>query len=239
MGGRAVTYLDDLRRSTQSINPLGFSGFNVYNDAGQLVRAIAPEGDAVEYLYDARGNKTRECRIAKGRVTWSSLPDPKVAQCNATLGDLVSSVTYVEGPTLRMEQCVNLKTCNKPASIVDPNGHRTDYSWSGTHGGLLTEAQGLNPAGACAVAGGCPLITYGYAAFTGTDGAVFYRVTSKTEKIDAATSTVTTYAYDPANKFQLISRTIDSGGLNLRTCGRYDGVGNLVSMSDPRQGTCP
>jgi hypothetical protein len=239
IGAVAASYFDDLKRPTRSIDPLGATRLNVYDDSGELMRSVSPEGDAVEYLYDVRRNKIRDCVIAKGRVAWATLANPKTPQCNTALGDLVTTFSYVEGPTVRMEQCANLKVCNKPVSVIDPKGNRTDYTWNSVHGGMLTQTGGLNAAGACAVPGGCPLTTYAYTSFTGSDGAVFYRLASKTVKIDAATSTTTTFAYDPANKFQLVSHTVASGVLNLRTCGRYDTLGNLVSISDPRQVTCP
>jgi len=240
LGGSTVIYVDQLRRPTRSIDQLGRETTTTYNDAGQVMRTVAPEGNAIEYLYDPRGNKTQECRIAKGRVVWSSLADPKVTQCNSALGDLVTTVAYVGGPTLRMDQCVNLKTCNKPLYTIDPKGNRTNFAWDGTTGLLLSQTRGLDQLGNCAVAGGtCPMTTNAYTAFTGTDGATFYLLTSKTEKIDATSTTTTAYSYDTANKFALKTMTVDSGGLNLRTCGKFDAVGNLISMSDPRQGACP
>lgn len=33
----------------------------------------------------------------------------------------------------------NQKYCNKPRTITDPNGNTTRYTYSATHGGMLTE----------------------------------------------------------------------------------------------------
>jgi YD repeat-containing protein len=240
LGDRTATYVDQLRRTIRSVDELGNTSITTYNDAGQAMRTVAPEGNATEYLYDLRGNRTNECLIAKGRVVWASLSDLKVAQCNTALGDRATTTSYVEGPTLRMDQCVNLKTCNKPLYDIDAMGYRTDYSWDSVKGVLLSETHGLNQAGTCLVSGGtCPMTTYAYTGYSGTDGATVYLLTSKTEKISATSTTATTYTYDTANKFAPKTIVVDSGGLNLRTCGKFDAVGNLLSVSDPRQGVCP
>jgi hypothetical protein len=135
-----------------------------------------------------------------------------------------------------------MKTCNKPSYVVDPKGNRTNYTWDATHGGLLTETSGLNSAGGCALAGGvCPVTTYGYTAFAGTDGASFYLLTSKQELISSGVTTTTTYEYDASNHWALKSSVADSGGLSVRSCYKFDATGNLISITTPRAGltSCP
>lgn len=239
VGSRVVAYLDDHFRPSRSINPLGSTTRTEYDDAGLVLRTIAPEGNAVEYLYDVRGNRVRECSVAKGRVDWANLANPKAPQCNSNLGDSITTYGFSEGPTLRMDQCANLKTCNKPLYQIDPKGFRSNFSWDPSTGNLLSEQHGLDAAGNCTMPGGCPQTDYTYSGFVGTDGATFYLLTSKTEKIGGATNTTTTYSYDSANKFTLKQVVVDAGGLSLRTCAKYDNIGNLISVSDPRQGTCP
>jgi YD repeat-containing protein len=194
-----------------------------YDDVGRLIRLEMPEGDAVEYQYDVRGNKTRECRISKTRA---GLP------CNVTT-DIVTSAAYVEGAGVYT--CINLKTCNKPLYEIDARGNRTDYTWNATHGLIETIT------GPADSAGGRPLTNYVYSSFTGTDGAIFYLLTSKVEKINATQSTTTIYEYDATNKFVLKSSVVDSNGLNLRTCYRHDAAGNAVSKTEPKAGlgVCP
>jgi len=47
------------------------------------------------------------------------------------------------------------------------------------------------------------------------------------------------FDYDTTNHLALKTTTTDPGGLSLRTCFKFDSIGNLVSTSDPRAATCP
>jgi len=215
---------------------------NVYNDAGLLLREIAPEGNASEYSYDVRGNRLTSCVIAKGRVDWDALVDEEAPQCDAGVGDLLTQTFYVGGPTLQYYQCASLKTCNKVSHVIDPKGNRSNMTWSSVHGGVLTEKSGLTPAGACSIAGGlCPEKTYGYGSYTGTDGSTFYLVTSVTEKVDASRTITTRYEYNTANKFVLKSRIVEGDGAPRRTCYSFDAIGNLLSTTEPKGtgASCP
>ena len=240
----STNWFDKNNQPIKAANPLGMVRSSVYDAAGRVLRSVQPEGNAVEYSYDLRGNELTECQIAKGRVTWSALTalTEKTPQCSTAAGDLVATTAYTEGPTIRADQCVNMKTCNKPSYVVDAKGNRTNYAWDATHGGLLTETSGLNSAGVCALAGGvCPVTTYGYTAFTGTDGASFYLLTSKQELIASGVTTTTSYEYDASNHWALKSSVVDNGGLSLRSCYKFDAIGNLISITTPRAGltSCP
>lgn len=243
LGNVSINYSGGGGKDRAVTDPLGRTSKKIYDAAGRVIREINPEGDAVEYQYDVRSNRTRECRIAKGRVDWTTLNivTEQAAQCNTALGDLVQTTVYVEGPAVWA--CANAKICNRPAYVIDANGNRTDYSWSATHGQLLTETTGLNSSDVCALSGGvCPTTTYGYTAFTGTDGAIFYLLTSKQEKIDATATRTTTWGYNgAAAKFTLKEQVVDSGGLSLRTCFKFDATGNLISKTEPRANlaSCP
>jgi YD repeat-containing protein len=247
LGNVSVATFDASNKPVSSIDPLGRKMSNTHDDAGRLLRTIYHEGNAVEYQYDLRGNKTRECAIPKGAVTWASLTAliEKAPQCNIArtpVADLATTTTYVEAANLWAYQCVNMKTCNKPSYVIDAKGNRTNYTWSATHGQLLTETGGFNAAGSCALAGGvCPVTTYTYTAFTGVDGATFYLLASKQETISSGVTTTTTYEYDTANKFVLKSQVVDTGGLALRTCFTFDATGNLISKTEPKAGlaSCP
>lgn len=153
----------------------------------------------------------------------------------------MTTTAYVEASNVWT--CVNDKVCNKPSYVIDPRGYRTSYTWSTTHGELLSEVKGLDASGSCSMSSGvCPTSTYGYTAVTGVDGATFYLLTSRQDKIDAATTTTTTWAYNnSAGKFTLKEQVVDSGALALRTCFKFDSTGNLVSKTEPRAGlaTCP
>jgi YD repeat-containing protein len=248
-GNVSVTNFDDSNRVVSATDPLGRTTRNHYDDVGRLLRTVYPEGNAVEYTYDLRGNKLRECGIPKGAVNWSTLTalTEQVPQCNTArvpVADLATTTTYMEAANLRADQCVNSKTCNKPSHTIDPKGNRTTYTWDVTHGQLKSETSGLNAVGSCAVVGGvCPVTTYGYTGFAGVSGVggTFYLLTSKVETISSGVTTTTSYEYDTANKFVLKSSVVDTGGLILRTCYKFDPAGNLISKTDPKAAlaSCP
>lgn len=234
--GNVTTNVFDDRNSLISVtNPLGATATRHFDPVGRLIREIQPEGNAVEYTYDRRGNVLSECQIAKGRVVWSSLNEIQKlgAHCNSSLGDLVKTTAYIGGPTARAKDCANMKTCNKPTHVIDPRGYRTNYTWSTAHGQLLSESSGLDSAGlSCAIGSVCPQTTYGYTAFT-ANGATFYLLTSKVEKLDASAVRTTNYSYDAANRYVLKSMSIVADGQTQTTCYGYDAIGNLISSTEP------
>lgn len=237
LGAETVSRFNDSGALLQATDPLGRTSAKVYDKANRLIREIMPEGNAVEYSYDVRGNRLTECTIAKGRVNWAGLTplNERQPQCSAGAGDLVTATVYMEGPTVRPDQCSNAKTCNKPSYVVDARGNRTDYTWSATHGQLLTETMPADTNGIR------PVTTYGYTAYNGSDGAVFYLLTSRQAKMDASNTSTTTYSYDASNHWVLKSMVQAGGGTALTTCFKFDGVGNLISKTEPKAGigTCP
>jgi YD repeat-containing protein len=240
LGAITSTIFDENASALRVADPNGRVTSNVYDSARRLIRTVMPEGNAVEYAYDIRGNKTRECMIPKGVVNWSSLTalNERNPQCNVArtpVADLATTTFYMEAASLRADQCVNMKTCNKPSYVVDTKGARTDYEWSGVHGQLTKET------GPADINGVRPVTGYGYSAYTGVDSAVFYLLTSKVETISSGMTTTTAYEYDTANKFVLKSAVVDSGGLSLRTCYKFDPAGNLISKIEPKAGlaVCP
>lgn len=226
-GAVTSTEFNRYGRPTRVTDARNYATSHRYDNAGQLVRTLYPEGNAIERQYDARGNETRVCTIPKTRAG---------ASCDAAAGDLVVSTTYMEGPTLLATQCVNRKTCNRPAYIDDARNHRTDFGWHGASGGLESVTRPADDLGVR------PQETYSYTSLLGTDGAGFAVVSSKTERIDAATSVVTSFGYEgAANRFALRESVVDNGGLTLRTCYKFDATGNLISQTKPKAllGACP
>jgi YD repeat-containing protein len=229
-GALTSTEFDQYGRVLKITDPLGRVTTNRYDDAGFLVRTVNPENDAVEYQYDARGNQTRRCVIPKHRAN---------QPCNTGSGDLAETATYVGAATQLATQCANRKTCNRPSFTFDARGNQTDYVWNSSHGDLDSVT---GPADELGVR---PQTSYTYETVTSTStgtSTTFHRVSSMTEKIDAATSIVTSYGYEPVgNRFALKQSLVDSGGLNLRTCYKFDSTGNLISQTQPKAllGSCP
>ncbi|OJW61546.1 MAG: hypothetical protein BGO57_12645 [Sphingomonadales bacterium 63-6] len=237
LGNVSSTEFDQKGSAIKETDPLGRATNYVYDSAGRLIRTVLPEGNAIEYTYDVRGNPLTECQIAKGRVAWVGLStlQEQVTQCNTGQGDLLTTTTYIGGPALSAPDCANARTCNLIDHVIDARGFRTNYTWSTVHGGMLSQVSGLNSAGSCAIGSTCPQTDYGYTAFTGSDGATFYLLTSKVEKIDASRSRTTTYAYDAANHYALASATVTATGEAdaLKTSFQFDEIGNLVSATEP------
>lgn len=73
------------------------------SSAGLLLSQTQPEGDIVDFAYDARGNRTTTTLRAKS---------------GSGLANIVSSASYPS-------TCSNVKTCNKPLTITDAKGQVT------------------------------------------------------------------------------------------------------------------
>jgi len=217
-----VTKYDRYGQAVASIDALGRQTTTVYDALGRVIQKIRPAGDSEVTTYDARGN------------TLSSSKRP-VGGNGST--DLTSTYNYVVGPTV-VTCTMPEATCNKLLTETPPrglgiSGFTTDYAWN-SDGTLLNVTKPADPAG------NRPMTTLSYSTgLNGTDGTPLKLLIGKTERISSALSTTTTYTRDAANKFTVSAATVDQGGLNLRTCVKFDGAGNLISISDPRQVTCP
>lgn len=96
-------------------DPLNRTEAFTYTESKLVRREIRPEGNYVEYTYDARENRTTAQRVGKSGSTYPT-------------------VQWVYPTT-----CTNRVTCNKPSAMIDARGSQTDYTYDPVHGGLLTE----------------------------------------------------------------------------------------------------
>lgn len=95
-------------------DPLNRTTAYTYDASRRPTKITYPEGNAVNYAYDARGN-----------VTTTTVEAPPAS----TETDIVSSATYAA-------TCTNRVTCNQPATTTDPRGAVTNYEYDATHGGV-------------------------------------------------------------------------------------------------------
>lgn len=213
----SVSQYDRYGQDVAEVDALGRSTSIIYDDLGRAVQKTRPAGDSVLTTYDARGNVLTSRRRPIGGTGTT---------------DLTTTYTYVEGPSV--VTCATPAICNKPQTEQDPLLFTTTYAWN-PNGTLQSVTK---PADASGVQ---PQTTLNYSTFTGTDSAALSLLTGKTEKISSTASTTTTYTRDAANKFNVSAATVDSatGGLKLRSCIKFDSAGNLISVSDPRELTCP
>jgi YD repeat-containing protein len=211
----SITYYDRYGQPVRQIDPLGRIGLTAYDELGRVSQRTNPEGDGETSHYDARGNVVKVDR------------NPKTG---TGLAPLSRTFTYSE-PTATV--CAAPVTCNKPLTETDARNNTTNYAWDSF--GNLTSV--TRPADA---AGNRPVTSFGYSTnLAGNDGAILRLPISETQLISPGVSTTTTYARDAANRYAISAATVDPTGLNLRTCIKFDPAGNLVSLSDPRQATCP
>jgi len=191
-----------------------------YDTAGRLTKSTNPEGDYAQFTYDARGNVTQVRRVAKA---------------GSGLADVITSAVYPAS-------CSNVVTCNQPTSTTDALGKVTNYTYDGTHGGVLTVTL---PAGAD---GARPQTRYAYAQQRTWVGAVpVYKLVSTASCISGSTCTSAnevkqTIAYgDPNVANNLLPSAVGSGSgdgaLWASSSMTYDDFGNLLTVDGPLAGS--
>ena len=224
-----------LGKPTSIDKPLSRTLIYTYNN-GRLSSSTDAEGIRVSYTLDDRGNIT------------TTTTTPKTG---STLGALVESASF---PTCNTS---NFRICNKPSYTIDARGARTDYQYNTTHGQATVV---LLPANANNVRA---VIRNTYSTFhpgpgvmapSGTTLASSYLLTRVDECL---TSTVTgttvdfTYTCSSGSRKRTnflytastsSSRTNhelegildDADGAAVRSCYRYDKVGNKIAEIKPR-----
>lgn len=217
----------------------GWSSIHYYSVFPQ--RITYPEGNSAYFTRDWADNVTGRADTPKGG---SGLTN------NTTTWTYPTSYQWAT-PTICAAANV---LCDKPTKVTDPRGNATDYTYHATHGGMLTKTEP-------AVNGIRPQTRYTYTARYGRDlnGTAMqppiYVLTSeeycKTTAASgascvggAADEVVTTYDYGPTsgpNNLLLRGTVADSGGLNLRTCYKYDQYGRKIAETQPlgTGSTCP
>lgn len=240
--GQIKSYIDELGRNTV----WGYLGFNsdgsgsglggVY-PSGFLSSKTSPEGDAIKYAYDVRGNVLEKRAVAK---------------VGSTLADIVETWNF-------SSECLNPRICNKPNFHVDASGNTTSYTYDATHGGVLTETDPavlVNGTGSVIA----PVKRYAYVqryAWISDGGGGYVQAASPVWLLDtmrtcrttvtvsgacaggAADEVVTSYDYGPnsgPNNLLLRGLVVTADGKSLRTCYGYDMQGNKISETTPRAG---
>lgn len=215
--------------------------WGAHSYGSMLVEATYPEGD--KYLAEYNGpfkSITKETHVAKPA---SGLPD------------LVKTYTY--GPCTSPG---SYKTCGKPASITDPGGNTTNWTYAAAHGGVLSEMKPAPTSGAAR-----PLTVYTYVqkyayiknsggSLVAASSPVWLPATMTECQAAAGSSTpvcdsgapqrLTTYQYGAngtANNLLVHGIAVSADGVTLRTCYGYDALGRRISETKPNANlsTCP
>jgi len=209
------------------------------SDSGGRIRNVTkPEGNQVNYTWDARGNLTQVVMIPK-----SGSPLPQVA----------SSADYSTSCT------TSPVTCNKPNWTRDGLNNQIDYRYDTVHGGMLTktlpaDVNGIRPQtrytyiqrsawvknSSGTYVQSAPIWVLATESFCRTSGVG----ASGTGCTKAGDEVVKTYDYGPdsgPNNLFVRGIAITADGATLRTCYGYDPYGHKISETQPRAGlaSCP
>ncbi|HLL32182.1 MAG TPA: hypothetical protein VK403_14425 [Allosphingosinicella sp.] len=218
-------------------DPIGNTTGYDYDALIRPIRVTSPEGDKVEFGYDARGNIRTRTAIPKTGFQFAPLAE----------------TAYFP------DTCGNPKTCNKPDYVLDARQARTDFAYAPEHGGLSvrtgpTDSNGVQQqtrygyeqrTGLVKTAGGGHAATEPVWLLTRR---AYCRSSQATGNPTAPCATpgdevVTTYDYGTtgqATNLLLRGIVVSADGLSLRTCYGYDALGNRISDTSPRAGrsTC-
>lgn len=216
---RISSYRDELNRTTSYL----------YDSTGRITEITYPEGNKVQFTYDARGNVTETRAISK---------------TPGTPPDIVTTAGFDAS-------CSNINTCNKPSWTKDAKGNQTDYTYDPTHGGVLTVTEPAAPGGVR------PQTRYTYTQVSATywqpawptdpsfiAGPAMYVLSaiSRCQTLASCAGTAdeekTTITYNSTNALPVsITKAAGNGSVSATTAIAYDNVGNVLTVDGPLAGT--
>lgn len=210
-GNEWTYHLDEQRRVTRFVTPLGYETITLYNSDGRKERVTAPDGMVTAYTYDAYG-----------RVLTESSP---VRDRSYTYGDfgLVTSVSTELGTAIyTYDPRGNQLTSEEPgrpkvAHTYDSMGRILTQTVAGTWITSYAYESALAPAWPTAVTDPADRV----------ENRTYDVRGNLTERVDAEGFT-TSYSYDNADRVE--ERTNPDGG---KTMYSYTTVGQLSGIKEP------
>ncbi len=205
----------------------------------ELASLAHPEGNALSYARDIRGNITLE--------TWAPKPSSSTAAVSRT-------ITYPDG---NQGNCTTVTQiiCNRPIERTDYRGATTNYAYDPVHGGLLRETgpapviNGARPETRHEYAQRYAWVSNGAGGYVQAATPVWVRTATSTCANSAATGNPaapcattgdeirTTYDYGPdsgPNNLLLRGGVVNGPNVtNSRTCYGYDALGRRISETGP------
>jgi RHS repeat-associated protein len=213
---RVVTADTSKGRPTSDKDGLNRTTSYQYDANARLTQITAPEGNAVQYGYDARGNVQTQTLVPKA---------------GSGLANIVTTASFDA-------TCANIVKCNKPNSTTDAKGNVTDYTYDATHGGLLTVTP---PA---PVAGGTrPQMRFTYTQVTSAGGDLVYMPTKAAacqtlaSCPGAADETQVLASYNSNLLPTSVTRQNGTATLVATNTLAYDARGRLSTVDGPLSGT--
>ncbi len=212
-----VTSNTSTNRVASSKNALNKTTSLVYDSAGRLLEAKAPEGNYAKYAYDSRGNVT------------------EVRNYNKSDTAFVYAFRASYPAT-----CTNAKTCNKPTWTKDALGNQTDYTYDSTHGSVLTVKAPSPGAGIAR-----PQTTYTYSSQSTNTGSAWKPVTVSTCSLTTvstcagnAAETKVEFVHGSVNDRRLTSITTKAGNSSVSstTTMAYQYQRQLLYVDGPLSG---
>lgn len=207
---------------TNSGRPSSFKDGNnhttsyAYDTNTRLTKITAPEGNYVQYGYDARGNVTTTTNVAKS---------------GSGLSNIVTSAGFDT-------TCTNIVKCNEPNSTTDAKGNITNYSYDPTHGGVVSVTRPAPTTGAVQ-----PQTRYSYTQITSASGDLVYMLTgiSACQTTASCTGnsdeTKAALAYNSNLLATSLTRASGDGALSAANTYTYDSHGNVSTVDGPLAGT--
>lgn len=231
-----TVYTFDIAKQRMTTITVTESGVNrtttfIYDSSGRLTRTTMPEGNYVQLTRDGRGNVTEARAVGKS---------------GSGVTDIVTTAGFDT-------TCGIPVKCNQPNWTKDAKSNQTDYTYSSTHGGVLTVTLPVDGSGVR------PQTRYGYTSmqayyYSGSSivasGVPVYRLTSISNCRTTASCTggtderKTTIYYGPqtngvGNNLHRLSVTTarGDGALAATSTIAYDAMGNAASFDGPQSGT--
>lgn len=196
----------------------------------RLTKITFPEQNYVTFTYDARGNLT----------------------ARRTYGKPNSGVPVLVETAIYPATCVATPTCNRPLSVTDANGNRTDFTYKTptttpvTYDNAVQNVPfGTNKPETVTLPAPANGVVRPQIRNTYLGGALIETSICKTQASCAGTADEVKTAYDYGTTHQtqrlLYGEAVTSGGETLRTCYSYGYYGRRTSVTSPRAGlsSCP
>ena len=204
---------------TRLQNEAGFVTQYQYDSSNRPFRVTMPEGNYVEYGYDARGNVTSTTAVPKPSVGGTSI---------------ITTAGFDASCTVAVK-------CNQPNWTKDAKGNQTDYTYDTTHGGVLTVTAPAPTTGAVRPQ---TRITYVRVNSSGVEGSVGLfkpKTISACQTLGSCTGSAdeakTTFVYGNNQNVVSVTSAIGDGSVSATSAFTYDAAGNVTSVDGPLAGT--